>query len=116
MPISTRWVVTGLLALGSATAALAQQSPGPGAAGAISEAVQEGTNPYRPPSAHTPDPDEARRAKCEALEEQYNALSKQRTYQSSGPGTQTAQGRTIPKIERDKTRKQLQQAYRDNCT
>ncbi|WP_439685144.1 DUF4148 domain-containing protein [Cupriavidus oxalaticus] len=116
MPISTGWLVTGLLALGSVSAALAQQSPPQGAAGAISEAVQEGTNPYRPPSAPTLDPDQITRDKCESLKEQYNATSKKRTYQSSGPATQTAQGRTIPKIERDKSRKELEQAYRDNCT
>ncbi len=78
--------------------------------------MQGGASPYRPPSAASPDPEEAARAKCEALKEQYNATSKKRSYQSSGPATQTAQGRTIPRIERDKTRKQLQQAYRDNCT
>ncbi|AEI76590.1 hypothetical protein CNE_1c12360 [Cupriavidus necator N-1] len=116
MPISTRCLATGLLALAWASPALAQPAPADGAAGAISEAVQGGASPYRPPSAASPDPDDAARAKCEALKEQYNATSKKRSYQSSGPATQNAQGRTIPKIERDKTRKQLQQAYRDNCT
>ncbi|WP_454741590.1 hypothetical protein [Cupriavidus necator] len=114
MPLSKRCLATGLLILGCASAALAQPAPTEGAAGAISEAVQGGTNPYRPPSAATQDPEEAERAKCEALMEQYNA-TKKRSYHS-GPGTQNAQGRTIPKIERDKTRKQLQQVYRDNCT
>ncbi|QEZ46249.1 hypothetical protein [Cupriavidus oxalaticus] len=116
MPISTRWLVTGLLALGSASTALAQQSPPKGAAGAISEAVQEGTNPYRPPSAPTLDPDQITRDKCESLKEQYNATSKKRSYQTTTTATQNAQGRPVPKIERDKSRKELQQAYRDNCT
>lgn len=116
MPISMRCLVTGLLALGCASTALAQRAATEGAASAISDAVQGGTNPYRAPSAASQDPEEAARAKCEELREQYNATSKKRSYHSSGPGTQTAQGRTIPKIERDKTRKQLQQAYRDNCT
>lgn len=116
MPIATRWLVTALLALGSASTGLAQQSPPKGAAGAISEAVQEGSNPYRAPSTPTLDPDQITREKCESLKDQYNATSKKRSYQSSGPATQTAQGRTIPKIERDKSRKELEQAYRENCT
>ncbi|TDF62400.1 hypothetical protein [Cupriavidus sp. L7L] len=117
MPISTRWLLTGLLALGSVATALAQQSqPKGGAAGAISEAVQEGANPYRPPSAPTLDPDQITRDKCESLKEQFNATPKKRTYQSTTSATQNAQGRPIPKVERDKSRKELQQAYRDNCT
>ncbi|MEM5428253.1 hypothetical protein [Cupriavidus oxalaticus] len=116
MPISTRWLLTGLLALGSASTALAQQSPPKGAAGAISEAVQEGSNPYRPPSAPTLDPDQITRDKCESLKDQYNAASKKRTYQSTTTTTQNAQGRPITKVERDKSRKELQQVYRDNCT
>ena len=40
---------------------------GGGAAAAISEAVQEGSNPYRPPAAATTDPEAAKRARCEAL-------------------------------------------------
>ena len=109
-------LLTGLTALGLATICLAQSAPGQGAANAISEAVQEGSNPYRPPSGGSTDPDEARRAKCEALKEEYNATSKQRTYQSPGTSTQNAQGRPVPKIERDKTRKSLQETYRANCT
>ncbi|SPK72182.1 conserved exported protein of unknown function [Cupriavidus taiwanensis] len=106
-----------LLALGC-TAAGAQHAPAPApdAAGAIAEAVQGGASPYRPPAAPGEDPDEARRAKCESLKAQYNATSKRRSYQSSGPATQTAQGRTIPRIERDQSRKSLQEAYRANCT
>ncbi|AGW89623.1 MULTISPECIES: hypothetical protein [Cupriavidus] len=115
MPISKRCLATGLLVLGCTSAALAQRASTEGAASAISDAVQGGTNPYRAPAAVTQDPEEAARVKCEELKEQYNATSKRRSYHS-GPGTQNAQGRTIPKIERDKTRKQLQQVYRDNCT
>ncbi|SPR96684.1 hypothetical protein [Cupriavidus taiwanensis] len=113
MLISRQSVAAALLALGC-TAAGAQQAPD--AAGAIAEAVQGGASQYRPPAAASEDPDEARRARCESLKAQYNATSKQRSYQSAGPATQTAQGRTIPRIERDKSRKSLQEAYRANCT
>lgn len=109
--------LTGLMVLGLASTARAQTAPGQGqgAANAISEAVQGGTNPYRPPSGGSTDPEEARRAKCEALKDEFNGTSKQRTYQSPGTATQNAQGRPIPKIERDKSRKALQETYRANC-
>ncbi len=108
--------LTGLMVLGLASMAQAQTAPGQGAANAISDAVQEGSNPYRPPSGGSTDSEEAKRAKCEALKEEFNSTSKQRTYQSSGTATQNAQGRPIPKIERDKSRKALQETYRANCT
>ncbi|KWR77519.1 hypothetical protein [Cupriavidus sp. IDO] len=116
MRMSRKSMLASLMALGFATAGLAQPAPGQGAANAISDAVQEGSSPYRPPSADATSLDDAMRAKCEALKEQYNATSKQRSYKSSGPATQNAQGRTIPKIERDQTRKSLQETYRANCT
>ncbi|SOZ21592.1 conserved hypothetical protein [Cupriavidus taiwanensis] len=89
---------------------------GPGCSRRHRRGLQGGASPYRPPAAPGEDPDEARRAKCESLKAQYNATSKRRSYQSSGPATQTAQGRTIPRIERDQSRKSLQEAYRANCT
>lgn len=117
MPISARrCLMMSLLATGFVAPAMAQSPATNGAAGAISDAVQEGTHPYRPPSGASTSPEENARARCEALKEQYNAASRQRSYSSPGAATQTAQGRTIPKIERDKTREELQQAYRDNCT
>lgn len=91
----------------------AQQGAG-NAANAISEAVQEGSSPYRPTPATTPD--DERRARCQSLRDEYNAASKQRTYNSSGTAGQTAQGRSIPKIERDKTLKSLKETYEANCT
>ncbi|QYY30462.1 MULTISPECIES: hypothetical protein [Cupriavidus] len=111
-------LLTALMTLGVATTSLAQSAPsaGGGAANAISEAVQGGSNPYRPPSGGSTDPEEARRAKCEALKEEFNATSKQRAYESSGTSTHNAQGRPVPKIERDTTRKDLQETYRANCT
>lgn len=109
-------LLTALMTLGVATTSLAQSAPGTGAANAISDAVQEGSNPYRPPSGGSTDPEEARRAKCEALKEEFNATSKKRTYESSGTSTQNAQGRPVPKIERGTTRKDLQETYRANCT
>lgn len=108
-----------LLALHCSMPAWAQSRESSGAA-AISEAVREGSNPYRPPSAPNPNanatPEEARRARCDQLLQDINETSKQRTYTSSGTATQNAQGRAVPKIERDKTRKKLQQSYRDNCS
>lgn len=109
-----------LPALASTAFAQAQPSREQGAAAAISEAVQEGSNPYRPPSAPTPDanatPEEARRAKCRALMDEYNATPGQRAYTSPGTATQNAQGRAVPKIERDQARKNIEQTYRENCT
>lgn len=107
-----------LLAIPSASAhaqgvSNAQQGAG-NAANAIHEAVREGASPYRP----TPDttPDEERRARCQSLRDEYNAASKQRTYNSSGTAAHNAQGRAVPKIERDKTLKSLKETYEANCT
>jgi len=107
-------MLAAIAALSLATAALAQQAPGPGAAGAISDAVQGGASPYRPPGAAT-DPEQDKRDKCADIEEQLNLSPKQRKYTSPGTATQSAQGRAVPKIERDQTRKQLQQTYKSNC-
>lgn len=104
-----------LLAAGAAMPVHAQPAQNPGAA-AISEAVQEGSNPYRPPSTPTANPQDAKRARCEDMLRELSGMSKQRGYTSPGTATQSAQGRNIPKIERDDTRKQLEQTYRANCT
>jgi len=111
-------LLTVVLAFGLPAIALAQSTASPqgNAAAAISDAVQDGASPYRPPSADDPSPAEAKRAKCEALKEQYNGTSSARSYSSPGAATQNAQGRTVPKIERDKTRQSLEDTYRANCT
>ncbi|WP_161564040.1 hypothetical protein [Cupriavidus lacunae] len=63
-----------------------------------------------------PSPEEARRAKCEALKDQCNAAAHApRAYRSPGAATQNAQGRAVPKIERDKSRRSLEDAYLANC-
>jgi len=110
-------LLTIVLAFGLPSVALAQSTPSKGnAAAAISDAVQDGSSPYRPPSAADPSPEEAKRAKCEALKDQYNGTSTARSYSSSGTATQNAQGRAVPKIERDKSRQSLEDTYRANCT
>lgn len=116
MRMSRKFILASLMALGFSTAGMAQPAAGQGAENAISEAVQGGASPYRPPSADSASAEDAARAKCEALKEQFNATSKQPSYHSPGPATQNAQGRTIPKIERDQSRKSLQETYRANCT
>lgn len=107
--------LAGLLAASFAMPAQAQSSQGGGAAAAISEAVQEGSNPYRPPAAATTDPEAAKRARCEALMQEANA-AKKRSYSSPGTATLDAQGRPVPKLERDTPRKDIRQAYEANCT
>jgi hypothetical protein len=111
-------LLTVVLALGLPALSLAQSTkPAQGnAAAAISDAVQDGASPYRPPEAADPTAAEAKRAKCESLKNQYNATSKTRTYSSPGTSTQNAQGRAVPKIERDKTRQSLEDTYIANCT
>ncbi|PLQ00992.1 hypothetical protein CYJ10_10065 [Cupriavidus pauculus] len=109
-------VATGALSISlGAMPAQAQQMPSSGAA-AISDAVREGGNPYRPPSAASANPADAKRDRCEALLQELNGTSKQRAYTSPGTATQSAQGRSIPKLERDNSRKQLEETYRANCT
>ncbi|GJG98524.1 hypothetical protein [Cupriavidus pauculus] len=93
----------------------AQQPPSSGAA-AISDAVREGSSPYRPPSAPSASPADAKRERCEALLEELSGTSKQRGYTSPGTATQSAQGRAVPKLERDNSRKQIEETYRANCT
>jgi hypothetical protein len=112
-------LLTAALTLGLPALSLAQTAtPAQGnAAAAISDAVQEGASPYRPPSASDVSPEEARRAKCEELKNQYNAAAHApKSYSSPGTATQNAQGRAVPKIERDKSRQSLEDTYRANCT
>ena len=112
-------LLTVALTLGVPAVALAQStSPAQGnAAAAISDAVQEGANPYRPPSASSVSPEEARRAKCEELKNQFAAGAHgPNSYTSPGMATQNAQGRAVPKIERDRSRDALEETYRANCT
>ncbi|MEN7530212.1 MULTISPECIES: hypothetical protein [unclassified Cupriavidus] len=98
------------------------QSGASSAAAAISEAVQDGSNPYRPPSAPNPNDksnasyEDQRRARCDQLLQDINDTSRKRTYKSPGTATTNAQGEAVPKLERDKTLKRLQQSYRDNCS
>ncbi|WP_066742255.1 hypothetical protein [Cupriavidus sp. D384] len=115
-PLQRLIVATGALVVSlGLLPAHAQQVPSSGAE-AISDAVREGSNPYRPPSAPTASPADAKRERCEALLQELNGTSKQRAYTSPGTATQSAQGRAVPKLERDDSRKQLEETYRANCT
>ncbi|KAI3590889.1 hypothetical protein D9X30_4374 [Cupriavidus sp. U2] len=115
-PLQCLIVATGALSLClGAMPAQAQQMPSSGAA-AISDAVREGGNPYRAPSAPSASPADAKRERCDALLQELSGTSKQRAYTSPGTATQSAQGRAVPKLERDNSRKQLEETYRANCT
>ncbi|RZT30776.1 hypothetical protein [Cupriavidus agavae] len=111
-----------LLVLIPGSSVWAQAQGTSGAAAAISDAVQEGSNPYRPPSAPNPNDktnasyEDQRRARCDQLLRDINETSNQRSYKSPGTATTNAQGGAVPKLERDKTLKRLQQSYRDNCS
>lgn len=113
-PLQCLIAAAGALTIVLGLPAQAQTVPSSGAA-AISDAVREGSNPYRPPSASSASPADAKRERCDALLQELNGTSKQRAYTSPGTATQSAQGRAIPKLERDKSRKQLEETYRANC-
>ncbi|AGW88781.1 MULTISPECIES: hypothetical protein [Cupriavidus] len=102
-----------IAALAMAGSAHAQKPDGQGAAAAaINEAVQEGTTPYRPDPAATPGSIQS--AECRELADQI-ATAPKREYRTSGQGIETAQGRTMPELERERPRKTLQQAYQEKC-
>ncbi|SPA13415.1 putative lipoprotein [Cupriavidus taiwanensis] len=100
-------------ALAVAGGAHAQRQDQGGAAAAINEAVQEGTNPYRPDPSATPASIQS--DECRALAEQI-AQAPKREYRATEPAIETAQGRMLPELERDRPKKSLQQAYREKCT
>lgn len=114
---AARMTVAVLATAGLLVPAARAQAPSSGAdpANAISEAVQQGANPYRPPGGAEADSEQARRDRCAELERQFNVAPRQRRYTSPGTATETAQGRPIPKIERDQSRKTLQESYKANC-
>lgn len=108
--------IPALVALGAlavACGAHAQRQDQDGAAAAINEAVQEGISPYRPDPSATPA--SVRSDECRALAEQI-AQAPKRTYRATEPTIETAQGRKVPELERDRPRKSLQQAYQEKCT
>ncbi|WP_354685732.1 hypothetical protein [Cupriavidus necator] len=104
--------VAAIAALAVAGSAHAQNPQGRGAAAAISEAVQQGTTPYRP------DPDATAASiqseECRELADQV-AVAPRRQYRESAQGIENAQGRPVPQIERNRPRRTLQQAYREKC-
>ena len=105
--------IAALAALAVACGAHAQKPDQGGAAAAINEAVQQGTSPYRPDPSATPGSIQS--DECRALAEQI-AQAPKREYRATEPVIETAQGRMVPELERDRPKKSLQQAYREKCT
>jgi hypothetical protein len=100
-----------ILALGASCSAHAQRQDGKdAAAAAIGNAVQEGSSPYRPESSG-----DAAANECRELAAQIAGAPK-REYQVGGKSIETSQGRMVPELERERPKKELQQAYRDKCT
>ncbi|MEM5273505.1 hypothetical protein VSR17_00525 [Cupriavidus taiwanensis] len=97
----------------AACGAHAQGQDQGGAAAAINEAVQQGTTPYRPDPAATPASIQS--DECRALAEQI-AQAPKREYRATAPAIETAQGRMVPELERERPKQSLQQAYREKCT
>ncbi|MDQ0141067.1 hypothetical protein [Cupriavidus necator] len=105
--------VAAVAAFAVACGAQAQRPDQGGAAAAINEAVQQGTSPYRPDPAATPG--SLQSDECRALAAQI-AQAPKREYRATEPAIETAQGRMVPELERDRPRKSLQQAYREKFT
>ncbi|QEZ45542.1 hypothetical protein [Cupriavidus oxalaticus] len=102
-----------LATLAVACSAQAQKQDGQGAAAAaINEAVQQGTTPYRPDPDATPASIES--AECRELAAQI-AVAPKREYRATDSTIETAQGRQVPELERERPRKSLQQAYQEKC-
>ncbi|WP_432259160.1 hypothetical protein [Cupriavidus sp. TMH.W2] len=105
--------IAAIAALALACSAHAQKPDGDNAAAAaINEAVQQGTTPYRPDPAATPGSIQS--DECRALAAQI-AEAPKREYRATQPAIETAQGRKVPELERDRPKKSLQQAYREKC-
>ncbi len=100
-----------IVALGAACSAHAQRQDGKdAAAAAIGNAVQEGSSPYRPETRS-----ESLAAECRDLAAQIGGAPK-REYQVSRQSIETSQGRALPELERERPKKELQEAYRVKCT
>ena len=111
--------LSGLIALTLAAAStLAQaqgQDPKASINDAISDAVQQGTTPYRP----VPPSEQAGSlgnldAECQDLADQIAAAPK-REYHTTKPTVENAQGSMLPEVARERPKKDLQKAYRDKC-
>ena len=81
---------------------------------AISEAVRSGETPYRPLPAGPANAGDAESAECQSLRERI-AVAPKREYHADGPMIEDSQGRSFPGLTRERPRKELEQAYRDNC-
>lgn len=116
--IQNAMLFSGMLALTVAWSSHAQpQAPSGDAAikGAISDAVQSGETPYRPLTPAQTRESQSKDVECRQMLDQLGSMSKQRRYDTGQP-IENAQGRSIPSLELDKSRKKLEQAYRAKCT
>nr|WP_116339688.1 hypothetical protein [Cupriavidus taiwanensis] len=103
-------------ALGMHCLAHAQRQDGAAAAAdAVSDAVQEGHSPYHPSRAPAASGN-INSAECQALLEQFNAISRRAYQPASGRPITTSQGRSLPGLERDRARDDLIDTFRAKCT
>ncbi|KWR90003.1 hypothetical protein [Cupriavidus sp. IDO] len=101
------------VALATASIAYAQGPSKDPAAAAIGEAIQQGETPYRPEGQMSRAQIDS--AECRELAAQIGGAPK-REYKTTGQGIETAQGRTMPELQRNRPRKELQEAYKAKCT
>lgn len=103
-------VVTAIGAWGSMPAGAQPASGDAAINNAISEAVREGSSQFTP----TPSRPMTRDEECDMLARQIGQTP-QRVYRPSDRHVENSQGTDVPSIERDRTRRQLQQVYRQKC-
>ncbi|MGO4308178.1 hypothetical protein [Cupriavidus sp. RAF12] len=78
---------------------------------AISDAIREGSPRFQPTPSQPSSLDE----QCNQLAEQIDETPR-RSYRLSGVPVENSQGTEISTVQRDRTRRQLQQVYREKCT
>jgi hypothetical protein len=83
---------------------------------AISDAVQGGESRYRPLTPAQTRAAQNLDVQCRDLAEKLNAMPRKRKYDEGGRPVENAQGRSVATVERDKSRKSLEAAYKAKCT
>ncbi|MBY4895897.1 hypothetical protein [Cupriavidus sp. AU9028] len=106
------WLASLLLPMLCAGPASGQQADT--AAQAISDAVRSGETPYRPLPAEAVEAGALESEECRSLRERI-AVAPTREYQANGPEIEDSQGTTFPGLTRERPRRELERAYRDNC-
>lgn len=103
-----------LLALGASAPGFAQTPPSGEAAidSAISDAVKEGSSPYRPTPRPSGPPQDPQLEECKQLLAQINETPK-RSYRPSDAPVENSQGNDVLAVERDRTRRQLQRTFNE---